>query len=64
MKSNSTFIYFNIHGVSKTACNEDEDCGGDRICGDNGVGTGTACCQPFEGMKILYFMLFMSPQIT
>ena len=47
--------------MSKTACNEDEDCGGDRICGDNGVGTGTACCQPFEGMKILYFMLFMSP---
>ena len=48
----------------KTACNEDEDCGGDRICGDNGVGTGTACCQPFEGMKILYFMLSMSPQMS
>ena len=47
----------------KTACNEDEDCGGDRICEDNGVGTGTVCCQPFEGMKIFLFMSFMKPQI-
>ena len=41
----------------KTACNEDEDCGGDRICEDNGVGTGTVCCQPFEGMKIFLFQV-------
>ena len=48
------FLFIYIHAVSKkTACNEDEDCGGDRICEDNGVGTGTVCCQPFEGMKIL-----------